>query len=171
MTTAASNLLLKAHQMIGEDRCRLYDWRHEVSTCGDVALADLEVIGQNGKHGVSYAPSHPTFLFRLLDGLAIDYKRYQFVDLGSGKGRVLLVASEFPFRGITGVEFAPELHDIALDNVRRYKSRTQRCGNITCVNGDAMQYEFPREPTVALMFNPFRPAVMVPILRRLQASL
>src|SRR5436190_23028247 len=128
MTTAASNLLLRAHQMIGEARCRLYDWRHGVSTCGDVALADLEVIGQNGKHGVSYAPSHPTFLFRLLDGLAIDYKCYQFVDLGFGKGRVLLVASEFPFRGIIGVEFAPEVQDMALDSVRSYKSRTHSCG-------------------------------------------
>ena len=88
-----------------------------------------------------------------------------------GKGARFLVASEFPFRRITGVEFASELHDIAVQNVKNYRSSSQLCRDIQCVNGDAMQYVFPDEPTVLFMFNPFRPAVLVPILRRLQASL
>lgn len=167
----ASRLLLKAHRILGETRCRVYDWRHAVQTCGDVALSDLRVVGESVEHGAPYAPSHPTFLIKILRQLRIDYSRYEFVDLGSGKGRVLLVASEFPFRRITGVEFASELHEIAVQNVKNYRSTSQRCRDIQCVNGDAMQYVFPDAPTVLFMFNPFRPAVLVPILRRLQASL
>lgn len=171
MMNGASRLLLKAHRVVGETRCRIYDWRHAVQTCGDVALSDLRVVGGSVEHGAPYAPSHPTFLDKILRQLPIEYSRYQFVDLGSGKGRVLLVASEFPFRRITGVEFASELHDIAVQNVKNYRSSSQLCRDIQCVNGDAMQYVFPDEPTVLFMFNPFRPAVLVPILRRLQASL
>jgi hypothetical protein len=32
-----------------------------------------------------------------------------FVDLGSGKGRVILEAAQYPFHHVIGVEIAPEL--------------------------------------------------------------
>src|SRR5947209_6643653 len=75
--------------VIGEARCRLYDWRHNVSTCGDVAVDNLGVQGVSADHAAPYAPSHPKFLLHLIQGLGIDYSAYNFVDLGSGKGRVL----------------------------------------------------------------------------------
>src|SRR5919109_3431347 len=95
---------------IGETRCRIFDWRHGVRTCGNADLADLTVVGDNTGHAVHYQPSHPKFLFEVFSSLKIDYPSYTFVDFGSGKGRVLLVASEFPFSEILGVEFAAELH-------------------------------------------------------------
>jgi SAM-dependent methyltransferase len=94
-----------------------------------------------------------------------------FVDLGSGKGRPVLVASEFPFRRVIGVEFAKQLHDIATRNGRRYVSSTQRCRDVLFVHGDAIDYRFDEVPTVVFMFNPFRPAVLAPVLRNLQKSI
>ena len=157
--------------VVGETRCRLYDWRHNVQTCGDVAVASLGHVGENVDHAAPYMPSHPKFLDETIRNLAIDYARYVFVDLGSGKGRVLLVASEFPFARIQGVEFSRPLHDIAARNVRRYTSRSQRCKNVEPIHGDAIKYEFSRTPTVIFMFNPFQPAVLVPVLRKLEASI
>jgi len=157
--------------VVGEARCRLYDWRHNVSTCGDVSVANLGEVGSNFDHAAPYAPSHPTFLQDLIRRLDIDYPRYDFIDLGSGKGRVLLVASDFPFRKIVGVEFSRGLHDIASRNVQQYSSRAQRCKNISLVHGDAIQYEFEPVPSVVFMFNPFRPAVLAPVLRNLRASI
>lgn len=155
----------------GEARCRLYDWKHNVSTCGDVSVANLGDVGSNFDHAAPYAPSHPRFLVDLIRRLDIDYQRYDFIDLGSGKGRVVLVASDFPFRKIIGVEFSRPLHDIASRNVERYSSRGQRCKNISLIHGDAIQYSFENVPTVVFMFNPFRPAVLVPVLRNLRASI
>jgi len=168
---STANVLQKLHLLVGETRCRIYDWKHNVRTCGDVTLAGLEIVGGSAEHGAPYAPSHPRFLNDILRKLDIDFPRYHFVDLGSGKGRVLLVASEFPFQRIVGVEFASELHAIAVDNVKRYRSETQRCRDIVCIHGDAMKYSFPEVPTILFMFNPFRPAVMVPVLRNLQRSI
>ena len=156
---------------IGEARCRLYDWRHNVSTCGDVSVDSLGEVGNNADHAAPYAPSHPTFLDSVIRNLDIDYRQYEFVDVGSGKGRVLLVASEFPFARIQGVEFSRPLHDIAMRNVQRYSSRTQQCKNVEPIHGDAIEYEFPRSPLVLFMFNPFRPAVLAPVLRNLEASI
>jgi len=157
--------------VVGETRCRLYDWRHNVRTCGDVSVASLGDVGENVDHAAPYMPSHPKFLDSIIRNLGIDYSRYVFVDLGSGKGRVLLVASEFPFARIQGVEFSRSLHDTAVQNVRRYSSRTQRCKKVEPIHGDAIKFEFPRSPTVIFMFNPFRPAVLVPVLHSLQASI
>ena len=72
------------------------------------------------------------------------------IDLGSGKGRVLLMASNYPFHRIVGVELLPELHRIAMKNVKAYKSSLPRCFALECVVGDALDFVFPVEPTVAL---------------------
>jgi len=158
-------------RFVGEARCRLYDWRHNVDTCGDADLDGLTISGGNAGHGVFYHPSHPKFLSQVLSSLDIEYEKFTFVDLGSGKGRVLLVASEFPFREIVGVEFARELHEIASANLTQYKSSSQKCRRILCLHQDALDYRFPLTPLVLYLCNPFRPAVLVPVLQNLQASL
>ncbi len=155
---------------VSEARCRLFDWRHGVSTCGTVNLTDVTLVGSNTGHG-RYYPSHPKFLSEVLGSLNVDHSSHTFVDLGSGKGRVLLVASEFPFSEIIGVEFATELHEIASRNIGQYKSKTQRCKNVKSLNLDAAEFDFPLTPLVLYMFNPFGPAVLVPVLQRLQRSL
>jgi len=162
------DVLLK---VVSEARCRYFDWQHGVSTCGDANLANLTLVGRNTDHGVFYHPAHPKLLFELFNSLKIDFTAYTFVDLGSGKGRPLLVASEFPFSEVIGVEFAAELHEIASQNIQRYKSKTQRCKNVRSVNLDAAEFEMPLTPLVLYLFNPFRPAVLIPVLQRLQRSL
>jgi hypothetical protein len=162
------DVLLKA---VSEARCRYYDWQHGVNTCGDAKLADLTLVGSNADHGVFYHPAHPKFLREVLNSLKIDFSTYTFIDLGSGKGRALLVASEYPFAEIIGVEFAAELHEIASRNIQSYRSKTQRCKNVRSVNLDAAEFEMPATPLVLYLFNPFRPAVLVPVLQRLQRSL
>jgi SAM-dependent methyltransferase len=42
----------------------------------------------------------------------------EFIDLGCGKGRPLIVAAEFPFRALTGIELSPYLCGIARRNVK-----------------------------------------------------
>ena len=157
--------------LMGHARSRVFDWRHSVRTCGNVDLGKLTIEGENIRHGVFYQPSHPKFLFELLRALDISYERYAFIDLGSGKGRVLLVASEFPFLEVVGVEFARELHEIACDNIRRYRSASQKARTVRSIHGDAIAFEFPLVPVVLFLANPFGPEVLVPVLRRLRASL
>jgi len=168
MSKIVPDVLLKA---VGEARCRVFDWRHGVRTCGDAKVTDLTVVGNNAEHAVYYHASHPKFLFEVFSSLKIDYPSYTFVDFGSGKGRALLVASEFPFAEIVGVELATELHEIAARNITNYRSKTQKCKNVQSVNVDAAEFELPLTPLVLYLFNPFRPPVLIPVLQRLQHSL
>jgi hypothetical protein len=51
-----------------------------------------------------------------------DVSGYTFIDMGSGKGRMLLLAAEPPFRRIIGVEFASDLDALARSNVKTYRN-------------------------------------------------
>ena len=158
-------------QAVGEARCRIFDWQHGIRTCGNANLTGLTITGNNTAHAVHYHPSHPKFLFEVFNSLNVDFQSSTFVDFGSGKGRVLLVASEFPFAEIIGVEFAAELHEIASRNIRNYRSKTQKCKNVRSINLDAAEFQLPPTPLVLYLFNPFGPGVLTPVLRNLQRSI
>jgi hypothetical protein len=96
---------------------------------------------------------------------------FAFVDMGSGKGRALLVASELPFAKIVGIELSRELHQIAEDNIRRYRSASQQCNAffLHCMN--ALDYTFGPEPLVLFLSNPFGRDTLRGILATLETSL
>ena len=71
-------------------------------------------------------------LFReIINSLRIDFREFTFLDIGSGKGRALLLAAEYPFRRIVGVELMPELNSMAEENIRRFASQKRPCGERT----------------------------------------
>ena len=107
----------------------------------------------------------------MLDALAVDYSRFTFLDLGSGKGRALLMASDYPFRRILGVELVPELHRIARENIGKYRSPRQLCRAIESCCGDASQFVFPGEPLIIYLFNPFPQSLLRRVVANLEDSL
>jgi len=83
----------------------------------------------------------------------------------------LLMASEYPFRRILGVELISELHRAAEENIRDYRSPTQRCTSIESILADACEFELPDEPLVLFLFNPLPEPALTEVLWRLGASL
>ncbi len=118
-----------------------------------------------------YQPTEPQEFRDLLAKVLVDFEDYIFIDLGSGKGRALLMATEYPFKEIIGVEIQPELHKIAEQNVSRFGSPEQKCRDIRLWCGDAREFEFPTEPTVLYLFNPFPEYVFKTVLANLERSL
>lgn len=139
-----------------------FDERHDVETARKVSLFELDIQSQNEAAGFRYQPSPAEACEGLLSSLPIDYENYSFLDLGAGKGRVLLIASRFHFRRIIGVEFAKELVEIAKRNIER-----SRC-TAEVVHADAAEYQFPADNLVVYLYNPFGPEVLRPVLRSLQ---
>ena len=81
------------------------------------------------------------------------------------------MASDYPFRRIIGVEFLAELDNIARENIARYRSERQKCFALESQAGDARDFEFPAEPTVLYLFNPFPEDVLRPVLAKLHNSI
>ena len=139
-----------------------------VDTGGVVRLEGLSVVGDNGRYGVRYQPSDTDSVRAALTSLPISPKDFTFVDIGSGKGRVLLLAAEYPFKRIIGVEFAEELHRIARKNIERAFGQD---GRIELLCDDATEYELPDDPVVLYFYNPFMASTMRRVMANVSLSL
>jgi hypothetical protein len=148
-----------------------FDAQFGVDTSRAILPSDLCIVSNARKWGVHYAPTETGLFEKMMEYVRADLRDYTFVDLGSGKGSVLLRASEYPFRKIIGVEYSRSLVDIANTNIARYRSSTQRCCDIKCVCGDARDFTVPSEPIVLYLFNPFQGKVMDEVVKRLKESL
>jgi hypothetical protein len=114
----------------------------------------------------------PAWLIReILDSIPLQPNTFAFIDLGSGKGRALLVASELPFAKIVGIELSHELHRIAEQNLGRYRSASQRCTRFSLHCMNAIEYTFGPEPLVLFLSNPFGRETIRRVLASLETSL
>lgn len=147
-----------------------YDQIHNVDTSGNVDLDLLRVDSPNVEYGNRYQAINPHYFTSFMKHLPADPSDCAFVDIGSGKGRALFLASEYPFKEIIGVEFARELHECALRNIKSYRNDRQRCFDVRSVCVDAAQFEFPLRPLVIYMNNPFEEEVMVKVIANLRDS-
>lgn len=118
-----------------------------------------------------YVPTTASVIYEILRSIPLERDKFAFVDMGSGKGRALLVASEFPFAKIVGIELSRDLHRTAEENVRRYKPASQQCAafDLRCMN--ALDYTYGNEPLVLFLFDPFGREILQEILANLEASL
>lgn len=145
-----------------------YDWDHRVDTTS-------ATVGWHDRLlGVFYSPYQPTdpaLFHEMLGAFDLDFLDYTFIDIGSGKGRTLLMASDYPFRQIIGVELLPELDRVARENIAKYKSEKQKCFQIESCCVDARSFCFPTDPTLLYLFNPLPRTGLSQLLENLERSL
>jgi SAM-dependent methyltransferase len=146
-----------------------YDFDYRVDTTASNVSRRDHLVGLLA--GTPYQPCDPELFRATVGALPIDYAQFTFVDIGSGKGRALLLAAEYPFRRILGVEWMPELHRIAGENVARFQSSRQQCFDIEPICRDAREFTFPSGPLVVFLFNPLPEAALQTVIGNLQASL
>jgi len=149
-----------------------YDWDHRVNTTsGAVAWRDRLL----GAFHSPYQPTEPALFQEMLEALReqtnLNFSEFTFLDLGSGKGRTLLMASDYPFRRIVGVELLPSLNDIAQENLERYKGESQKCFALASICADATQFPLPDGPLVIYLFNPFPESGLRRVITNLEQSL
>jgi SAM-dependent methyltransferase len=147
---------------------RVYDEQVGVDTAAWVRVPDLDTASPNRQYAVRYQPTDVEEFGSLMARLDVDHSEFTFVDYGSGKGRVLLLAAEYPFKRIVGVEFSESLDRTARQNLTKLGANAAR---VTTHVMDAVDYDPPEEPLVLYFFNPFAPPVLRAVLERVNASL
>ena len=106
--------------------------------------------------GVLHEPTAPGLFHGILRSVGIPYERTVFVDVGSGAGRVVLMASEYPFKAVIGIELSPELHAVAQANLRSFPAARRRAWDTRLVCGDATTYSLPPDPVLLLSLQSLR---------------
>lgn len=147
-----------------------FDREHGVDTTRHVMPDEAGLPAGVLDSASSYVPTPARVIRHALQSLPIQPRDFTFVDFGSGKGRTLLVASEFEFSRIIGVEASAMLHEVAQRNVARYSSSTQRCRDIQCLHMDCLDFELPRSNVVLYMYHPFGISVLRRVLARVRQS-
>jgi hypothetical protein len=140
---------------------------------GGIVRAQALRNGSGGKsiYNTAYYGTPPSMFLQALARLEIEHREFTFIDLGAGKGRVLLLAANFPFRQVIGVEFAEDLAAVANRNISLYHPDSRRCEDVRCIAGDASQFAFPAGPLVIFMWHPFVGVIFDRMLANLEQSL
>jgi SAM-dependent methyltransferase len=131
-----------------------FDIRYGTDTSGIIEVDQIEVDSPNKKFAMRYEVTRARPLERLLRLLNLPTGG-RFVDVGCGKGRVLMVAARCGFSRITGVEYSPELCEVARRNLGLFRAKTGLQFDAEVVDADAADYDIPPDANVFFMFNPF----------------
>jgi SAM-dependent methyltransferase len=147
-----------------------FDLRFGTDTARRVELAALDIPSENKARGIGYTPTHSGAFRALIDSLSLPNNSV-LVDLGCGKGKVLLLAAGHRFRRIVGVEFSRQLCAVARRNVERFRKLGAISTEVDVLERDAAQYEVGADENVFFMFHPFDAVVMSRVMRNIQESL
>ena len=122
---------------------------------------------KNYKH---YSPAYSSLIIESIKSLNINYRDYNFIDLGSGKGKVTLIASKFRFKKILGIEIIKSLVQQAKKNHKIYFkkkwNRKYKC-KIDYICLDAEKYLINSEKSIYFMFDPFTDEKLKKILKKI----
>jgi len=149
-----------------------FDDEFGTDTEGILEVGQLDsALSENNLHARNYTPSPYHVTTKIIQELSIDHTRFSFIDFGSGKGRVLLIASQLPFKSVIGVEFSRELCEIANSNIAKIPPSKCAASWVGCIHTDAMEYRLPGNPLVCYFFHPFDQVIMEVVVGRLVESL
>jgi SAM-dependent methyltransferase len=99
-------------------------------------------------------------------------ERCRFVDLGCGKGRVLLLASRMPFLEAVGIELNPRLAGIASANLSRWREQQEITtpASVRCADAVSSVKTLLDGPTLLYLFHPFEAPVLRELLKAVVAQ-
>ncbi|MFI5154456.1 MAG: class I SAM-dependent methyltransferase [Chitinophagales bacterium] len=151
------------HEIRGEKK-------YHIHTIGEDELKGLKKRGIDISHATMYMPVN----YYMLDHLMREIIKYRdieaFLDIGCGKGRVLVVASAYGFKEILGIDFSKEFCEEADATVQLY-SKKNPASTFTITNIDAFYYEIPKNVATIFLFNPFDEVIMAKVVSNIIKSL
>ena len=150
-----------------------FDQLHGTDTGSLIPGNDLATGHRHDRHITAYHGVAPSLFRKLMErwqSLAQHpLERTAFVDIGAGKGRAMLLAAEYRFRRIVGVELHPALAAASRSNMEHWQARNIG-PPMRLEEGDAMRLRMPAGPCLVFLFNPFDIVLMDRLLDRLKAQ-
>ena len=153
-----------------------FDKRHGIDTAGYLSKRDLVTGHPHDAYLTGYSAVAPSVFRQMcrrwIDTLATRRRveAFSFIDVGAGKGRALLLASELPFRKIIGVELSKHLAHTAALNIEKWKQEHHARLPIRVVHQDILDFRWPRTPLVVYLYNPFEREMIEQLIERLRLA-
>ncbi|MEJ0094620.1 MAG: class I SAM-dependent methyltransferase [Methylocella sp.] len=154
----------------GMQRTHPFDKIYGVDTSGTFPPDLIQTSGVSTGFINCYLATTPSITRRALASLP-DIEAYTFVDIGCGKGRALIVASEFPFTDIIGLELSPELAKIAQSNIDKIQRQFPDRPLIRVIEGNALEHMVLSGKVVFNIFHSFGPELMTELIHKIESAL
>ena len=144
--------------------------KYGINTVKPEKLHKLSIREGDTRKGSPYEAVSYYLLEKLLSAFRKFSDSKSIIDLGCGKGRVMVVAAYFGFTSITGVDFAKELCEEAKSNmIKVQKKFTALKWKVIC--NDVLNYDISPDDCVFFMFNPFTKDILEKFLQKTEHSL
>lgn len=149
-----------------------FDLENGVRTSGLVPGRFLKTGHAHDRHSTAYFGVAPSVFHELLKRWVrtkpiAPIEDFTFLDLGAGMGRALLLASEYPFRKVVGVELNPVLARMARQNLAGWRAANRLRSPARVICCDAVSARIPQGPCLVFLFNPFGDSVIRRLINRL----
>jgi SAM-dependent methyltransferase len=151
-------------------RTHPFDRQYGIDTSG---VVPVEMITSDKilSHKINpYGASQPSIIRRAITALGTT-DDYEFIDLGCGKGRAMVVASEFPFRRIAGIELSPDLTKVARRNIATLQRRFPARPPLEAVEGNAITFPLPKAKLVLFFCHSFGEELLSQLISSLEAAI
>jgi hypothetical protein len=151
-----------------------FDRRFGTDTTAGVTPTDAGLPAARRAGATMYLPTMAADLEAMLDALgwpATRQAQATFVDVGSGKGRVVMLAAMRRFRSVMGVELSASLHATAERNLAHIATHGVLQSPVRLVCDDATAFAIPEGPLILHLYHPFREDVAAVFIDRVAASL
>ncbi|AUX45966.1 uncharacterized protein SOCE26_074680 [Sorangium cellulosum] len=136
-------------------RGKAFDERFGIETTEPVVVNPRDYIDDSYRSAIWYFPSIPEVFDSVMQTLKIRAEEYAFVDVGCGKGRVLIMAAQLPFRRVLGVESSTATASIARTNVGVAAGRSSLRAPVDVLTCNALSFDFPPVDLLIYLYNPF----------------
>ena len=142
-----------------------------IDTAGVIAPEHLDFAPERTKSSAPYQASPARITRHVVRQIASRLPGATFIDVGSGKGRVVIIAAECGFSEVIGIELSPQLCTTAVENIAKHRRRRPAMAPITMLNMDATEFQIPPSPCVFFFFSPFSDSVLREVVAKLVHSL
>jgi len=150
---------------------RGFDLQYGVDTGGVVELDEMESPAGPLENAHRYETIDPAWFNALISKMDIDnVAKFQFLDIGSGKGRVLMLGALAGFRNIIGVEIDEGLHSSATSNMETF-SKHVPLADFVLHNVDIRDFDIPLGPVLCFANNPFGQPLFQRLVTKIEESL
>lgn len=143
--------------------------KYGISTFSPVKLSKLTIAESDLTKSQPYEAVNYYMLEKLLTAFRKLPDSASIVDLGCGKGRVMVVAAYFGFKQITGIDFAKELCEEAARNMEKTQQKIPGI-RWNIVHANVLDYTILPDDAIFFMFNPFAERTLVSFLKKLERS-
>lgn len=148
-----------------------FDKRYGTKTNIHLGYVDLDFDSEQRETGRPYSPAPTKVVEHALKvvkkQLGSNLSQYTFCDLGCGLGRVIMLASQYPYMRVTGVDLSAALIKVAKENLAIYSEKVKRHSPMSAIEIDVLKYEWPETDLVLFMYDPFKEPLLKEVLERL----